>query len=99
MNWSSGFSGAGSVFVPIWCMLLPVSIPTYILWRRDRRKPEGCGKECGYDLTGNESGVCSECGTEIEQPSPIRNEERKESGVVAGRGEFREQQINAIMRR
>ena len=64
-NWSSGFSGAGSVFVPIWCMLLPVAIPTYILWRRDRPKPEGCCQECGYDLTGNESGVCSECGKPI----------------------------------
>ena len=25
-------------------------------------------RECGYNLTGNVSGVCPECGTEIEQP-------------------------------
>ena len=25
-------------------------------------EPEACHK-CGYDLTGNESGVCPECGT------------------------------------
>jgi len=31
-------------------------------WRRDRQG--GC-KKCGYNLTGNESGVCPECGTEI----------------------------------
>ncbi len=30
--------------------------------RRFRRKRGLCVK-CGYDLTGNESGVCSECGT------------------------------------
>lgn len=31
-------------------------------WRR--RKRDWCLK-CGYDLTGNETGVCSECGTKI----------------------------------
>ena len=56
------------LFVPFWIPLLAAAIPTYILWRRDRRKPEGCCQQCGYDLTGNESGVCSECGTEVERP-------------------------------
>ncbi len=27
---------------------------------------KGCCLKCAYDLTGNVSGVCSECGTEIE---------------------------------
>jgi hypothetical protein len=30
--------------------------------RRSRRRPGLC-KSCGYDLTGNVSGVCPECGT------------------------------------
>ena len=35
-------------------------------WRQSRsRRPEACGN-CDYDLTGNESGVCPECGTPIE---------------------------------
>ena len=34
------------------------------LIRRRRRKRGLCVK-CGYDLTGNESGVCAECGTEV----------------------------------
>ncbi len=34
------------------------------LRRRCRRKRGLCGG-CGYDLTGNESGVCPECGREI----------------------------------
>ena len=29
--------------------------------------PNRC-RECGYDLTGNVSGVCPECGTRIELP-------------------------------
>ena len=52
-----------NVRLPFWIPFLVVSIPTYILWRRDRRKPEGCCQECGYDLTGNVSGVCPECGS------------------------------------
>ena len=53
--------------MPFWCLLLLAGVPTYILWRRDR-VPEGYCKTCYYDLTGNESGVCPECGTKIEPP-------------------------------
>lgn len=31
--------------------------------RRRRRRRRGLCTECGYDLTGNESGVCAECGS------------------------------------
>ena len=64
-EWRSGLSGSGSVFVPIWCVLLPFAILTHILWRRDRRIPPGHCQECGYNLTGNVTGVCSECGMKI----------------------------------
>ena len=37
-------------------------LPTIILWRRDRRPPEGHCQTCGYNLTGNTSGRCPECG-------------------------------------
>jgi hypothetical protein len=33
--------------------------------RRDRRATGRCA-ECGYDLHGNVSGVCPECGTKVE---------------------------------
>ena len=56
------------LFVPFWLPLLAVAIPTYILWRRDRRKPEGCCQNCGYDLRGTISERCSECGAEIKRP-------------------------------
>ncbi len=41
----------------------------YFVRRWRRREPGVCGK-CGYDLTGNVSGVCPECGTEIHCPPP-----------------------------
>jgi hypothetical protein len=33
-------------------------------WRRDSRLLKGLCRACGYNLTGNVSGVCSECGVE-----------------------------------
>ena len=37
------------------------------LWRRRQRllRERGLCLKCGYDLTGNVTGVCSECGTEV----------------------------------
>ena len=52
-------------FLPMWCPFLIFTIPTYILWRRDRRHPKGHCQKCGYDLTGNDSGICPECGSKI----------------------------------
>ena len=46
-------------------LLIPL---TAFLWWRDRRiNPKGHCQKCGYDLTGNVSGRCPECGTELEQ--------------------------------
>lgn len=36
--------------------------------RRWRRRKRGECLNCGYNLTGNVTGVCSECGTKIESP-------------------------------
>ncbi len=33
--------------------------------RQNRSIPPGGCRECGYNLTGNESGICPECGTAI----------------------------------
>ncbi len=59
------------IALPHWliCLLL-FAYPTVAfirgpLRRYRRRKPGLCIK-CGYNLTGNESGVCPECGTKIE---------------------------------
>ena len=61
------------VMLPFWLLLLLTAIPTAWLWHRDRRRIRpGCCLRCGYDLTGNTSGVCSECGekTAIAKPPP-----------------------------
>ena len=69
MRWWPSMQSQGSIRridVPLWIPFILLAIPTYMLWRRDRRKPEGCCQNCGYDLTGNESGVCPECGIQID---------------------------------
>ena len=46
-----------------------------VLWWRDRRLPEDSCRNCRYDLTGNESGVCPECGSPVkEDATPMRND-------------------------
>ncbi len=54
------------VYIPLWLPFLIVMIPTTFLWLSDRRRfpPTNCQK-CGYDLTGNVSGRCPECGQGI----------------------------------
>jgi len=64
--------GAVSGFwVPLWMPLAVVGgIAGLLFWQDRRRVPPGhCGK-CGYNLSGNVSGVCPECGTVVEQSEP-----------------------------
>ncbi len=52
------------VSVPLSLPLVVAAIPTAILFYRDRRRiPPGHCRKCGYNLTGNVSGRCPECGT------------------------------------
>jgi hypothetical protein len=57
---------------PLWGPLLVFGtypLMTLILspyWRRRSRRAQGLCLHCGYDLTGNVSHVCPECGTQIE---------------------------------
>jgi len=51
--------------LPIWLILTVLIMPTAFLWWRDRRYPRGHCQYCGYDLTGNVSGRCPECGKAI----------------------------------
>jgi hypothetical protein len=46
-------------------LLLLAAVPTALLWYVDRRFPRGHCRRCGYDLTGNVSGVCPECGEKV----------------------------------
>jgi hypothetical protein len=62
-----GYGGLGTFrLIPLWCLLAPIAVGTAVLWWSDRRWPSGRCRRCGYDLTGNVSGVCPECGTETQ---------------------------------
>ncbi len=59
---------AAELVVPCWLLLVTAAAPTAWLWWRDRRRiPPGHCQTCGYNLTGNVSGVCPECGTPTTQ--------------------------------
>jgi hypothetical protein len=55
-----------SIEVPLWIPFVSFAIPTAFLWYLDRRRtqPGNCSI-CNYNLTGNTSGICPECGTPI----------------------------------
>ena len=54
------------ITIPLWCLLIISVIPTVLMLRRHRSiARQGCCQRCGYDLQGNESGRCPECGTPI----------------------------------
>ena len=57
--------------VSLWPIILLLVVSQLLLMRRTvflphRRRMRGMCTRCGYDLTGNTSGVCPECGTTIE---------------------------------
>ena len=58
--------GIRAIVVPLWIPFLLVVAPTTYLWYRDRRRPPpGHCRSCHYNLTGNVSGVCPECGEKV----------------------------------
>ena len=61
----------GIISVPLWMPFAAIAVPTCFFWQRDRRyrrRERGVCIACGYDLTGNTSGVCPGCETEIVLP-------------------------------
>ncbi len=56
----------GIIRIPVWLLVLATGLPTAILLWRDRRPKAGFCEVCKYDLTGNESGTCPECGTAVD---------------------------------
>jgi hypothetical protein len=67
----SGGAGGWTVAFPHWLPCI-IFLGTPALWlrrhRQERRQiADGCCRSCGYNLTGNVSGVCPECGKPIEK--------------------------------
>lgn len=59
--------------MPLWMVFLTSFVTAAVFWRvhhliftRRSRHLRGHCIYCGYDLTGNVSGVCSECGAEVD---------------------------------
>ena len=50
------------LIVPLWLPLGILLFPTALLWWCNLGRPRGGCRNCGYDLTGNVSGTCPECG-------------------------------------
>ncbi len=57
--------------LPLWIPFLLFAVPTmylwwmYLWWADRRCIPPGHCRKCGYNLTGNVSGVCPECGVVV----------------------------------
>jgi hypothetical protein len=64
--------GKPVVTVPCWCLLALVALPTLFTWWKPGRFGHGRCASCGYDLTGNRSGTCPECGSSAVLP-PSQN--------------------------
>ncbi len=60
---------ASPVSVPLGLAFVIAAGITALLFWRDRRFPAGHCQKCGYDLTGNVSGRCPECGTPVPDTS------------------------------
>ncbi len=71
--------GGGGTFVTsglrfsLWLLVIafssyPASVFVRSPLRRHRRRKRGLCLTCAYNLTGNTSGVCPECGTKIDPP-------------------------------
>ncbi len=56
---------------PFWVPMAALAIPAALLWRHNRRRPtEGHCPNCNYNMTGNVSNKCPECGTPTPKSEP-----------------------------
>ena len=55
-----------AIHIPLWMPFLPIAAASLLAWRRARMRRPGHCRNCGYDLMGNVSGVCPECGKEVQ---------------------------------
>lgn len=70
--------GARVIVIPLWIPTILAAVASVYFHRKARTAPPGQCRYCRYDLTGNESGVCPECGT----PMTVRAEQRKVSDLT-----------------
>ena len=66
LPWLRNNSVALHTNLPLWIPLAMTLVVTAYLFWRDRPVPAHCCQKCGYNLTGNVSGRCPECGEKCE---------------------------------
>ena len=70
LPWFDSYVSLGAwnmIVIPLWLPMGCLTLLTVVFFIRDRaRRLEHHCRKCSYDLTGNESGVCPECGTTVE---------------------------------
>lgn len=72
-----------SLKLPLWVPFLATALPTLLLYRvARRRRLFGHCPSCKYDLTGNTSGTCPECGKVI--PERVKVWLRRQATVAPG---------------
>jgi hypothetical protein len=65
-----GYESYWAVTFPMWLLMVPAMLLIPATWilsmlRGAMRTRAGRCRSCGYDLTGNTSGVCPECGAKV----------------------------------
>lgn len=55
-----------TLYIPLWLTCVLCFAAAFIAYRIEPRSLHQC-RHCDYDLTGNTSGRCSECGTDISE--------------------------------
>ncbi len=65
------------IFTPGLAPLFAVAIIVALWWLETHQIPPGHCRKCRYDLTGNTSGRCPECGTPISQPPVTSSQPRR----------------------
>jgi len=55
--------------IPIWYLAFAAAVAAMFFHHKARPKLPGQCRKCDYDLTGNVSGVCPECGTKCDAKS------------------------------
>lgn len=60
---------AQGLSIPLWLPIASLAALAFVSWysriKPFIRRPNSCCKNCGYDLRGNVSGLCPECGRTI----------------------------------
>ena len=71
----TGQVGAGLLVVGVVGFVFLAWVYTWLFQpsgTEEKSFPRGCCSDCGYDLTGNQSGRCPECGKRIRPPWMFR---------------------------